>query len=627
MNIGIQSYLNMSDFSGADAYTGDRYRINPLVPVYDQNGNMVLITGGQLSNPLLRAAAENLDKTLNLFGNIYANINIPFVKGLSYRVNMSNDYTASHNYYYDATSDDFQGRAGKTEGIGYNLTSDNIVKYKNTFNNVHNVDVTLVYGIEKRKFNSTDAYAIGFVNGLLGYNRLQSGSAGQFVSSKAWAETSLYSMARLVYGFKGKYLLTGTIRRDGFSGFSENNKFGLFPSLSFAWVVSEESFIHNKLKWVDMLKFRLSYGSTGNRTIGRYQTLATITSGFNYIAANRTSLNTQSISTLASPDLKWEKTTGVNFGVDFGFLHQRLSGSFDYYNNNTTNLLYNVDIPAISRYVKFPDNLGELHNSGEEFTISSVNIKADDLKWTSSFTFSRNRNKLKKLLGIDNNGDGKEDDLVSEGLFIGKPLSSIYTYKVTGEMWQVEDLINKTIPLGFLPGYYKTTDLNNDGVISPDDRSIIGYRDPSYRFSINNEIKYKNWTLKVFINSVQGGKNYYLAEDDASDYSGTTMSFPAVLDFWAPENRNARYAPTNSGWGMRYEQRNFIRLQDVSLSYDFSPAFLKKLSIQNLTVSLSGKNLATFTKWNGWDPETGDDISFDGRPVMKSYTFGINFEF
>ena len=252
-------------------------------------------------------------------------------------------------------------RSSKTENIGYDWSADNILSFKRVFNDIHSFDVTLVYGTEKRKFNFTRAIASVFSTNELGYNRLQTGSADlQQALSGAWEEASLYNMGRLFYGFKSKYLFTGTIRRDGFSGFSDENKFGLFPSMSAAWVLSEEPFMNKRYGWLDQLKLRLSYGSIGNRTIGRYQTLARVSGGYNYITAGGSPLFTQNVSSLASPGLKWETTTGINAGIDFGILGRRISGSIEYYNNNTKDLLYEVDIPGISRFEKFPDNLGKL---------------------------------------------------------------------------------------------------------------------------------------------------------------------------------------------------------------------------------------------------------------------------
>lgn len=631
LKVGIQSFLTTSDYSGQDATPNDRYS-SPYATAYDRDGELIQIVAGNVINPFIKDMADDLDKRLNLFGNIFADINIPFIKGLTYRFNFANNYRTTSNYYFRPYGSSFQGQGSKSEAINYDWTSDNILTFKREFNNTHNLNVTLVYGAEKRKQTSVQAVSSVFSSFELGYNMLEAGSAElQQTYSGAWEEASLYSMGRIFYGYKNKYLFTGTIRRDGFSGFGAENKFGLFPSMSFAWVVTEEPFLQGN-QWLENLKIRASYGSVGNRTIGRYQTLAKVSGGYNYVTATGTSLYTQSINSLASPNLQWETTTGLNFGFDFS-LAKFLSGSLDYYNNNTTDLLYNVDIPAITRYEKFPDNLGKLHNYGLEISLTSVNIRKSDFEWTSNFNFSRNRNELVELLGFDLDGDGKEDDLISEGLFIGESIDAIYDYMIDGKFQ-----VGEEVTPGFDLGGYKTVDFNKNGSIDPNDRTILGYSTPSYRFSINNSFAYKNWGLKFFINSIQGGKNYYMAEDTYRSFSvinsemNYRFNFPEGIDYWTPENPDARYHRPNISVaegleGRLYAQRNFVRLQDVSLSYDFSHNLKKTLHLQNLRLYFSGKNLLTLTRWNGWDPETGESISRGGLPVIKSYTFGLDVEF
>ncbi|OFX34874.1 MAG: hypothetical protein A2W90_00075 [Bacteroidetes bacterium GWF2_42_66] len=642
LTIGIQSFFTMSDKSGKSPSPSDRY-INPYEAAYKENGELNPLVRNLAVGPLVIANADNLDIRNNFFGNLYANIDVPFVKGLSYKINFSNNYRTTRSYYFQPYSNNFQGEAQKSYSNTHDMSSDNILTFKRRFNNKHNLDVTLLYGFEQRKYDYTDANSSVFVNDILGYNSLQSGSSElQKTYSGAWAEKSLYSMARLFYSYRDKYMITGTVRRDGFSGFSEKNKFGIFPSVATGWVVSEEPFFKDINKVMNYLKLRLSYGTIGNRTVSRYQTLAKVDGDFGYVDASGASVYAKSISSLASTDLKWETTTGFNLGVDFAFLNSRLSGSVEYYNNNTNNLLYNVDIPSIGRFKEFPDNLGRIHNQGIEITLSSINIERNDFRWNSNVTFSRNRDELKELLGFDNDGDGKEDDLISEGLFIGQPLSAVYHYEVTGELYQLDD----NVTAGMV-GSQIIVDQNGDENIDPSDKVILGYREPSYRFSITNQFKYKNWSLSVFINAVQGGKDYYLGSDNlhSSSFGNGTgfsdssnglghyrLNFPTGLDYWLPENPNARYAAigTNVTSGLlssSWIQRNFVRLQDVSLNYNFKSSFLNKINVNNLRLFLSGQNLYTWTKWPGWDPETGEGISKDGRPVLRSYTLGLNFEF
>ena len=407
------------------------------------------------------------------------------------------------------------------------------------------------------------------------------------------------------------------------------------------------TFIKNNLKWIDNLKLRLSYGTSGNRTSGRYATMAQMqntnnfeTSSTGYVFGDGgTAGLMQLMKTLPNPDLKWETTKSVNIGLDFSVLNGRLFGNYEYYVSNTTDLLYDIEIPNINGMVtnSVPTNIGKLQNMGHEFSITGIPVTNKDFEWSITANFSLNRNKVKTILGIDANGDGKEDDLIASNIFINQPLNTIYDYNIIG-MWQMEDYLNGIIPNGFTYGTYKIEDINQDGSYTAEkDRKIIGCEDPLYRFSIQNNFRYKDFELNIFINSVQGGKNHYLGQPLADlsipDHlkSNSFMKF----DYWTPENPNAKYrqlgfytASLGEGFSP-YVSRSFIRLQELSLAYNVPQRFLKKIHVNRAKVFVSASNLFTITNWDGWDPEAGQGVTYDldGYPTMKSYTLGLNFEF
>jgi len=630
LDFDIQSFVTLSEY-GPETYSPTHRYIEPFAHPTEENGELVQRPEGNMVNPLIAAKAEVEDKRMNLGANLTGTIYLP-VDGLTYQMRFGNNYLATKNNYFGSHGSNFQGLGYKRNDSEYTMSLDNILTYSQTFSEKHQVDVTLLYGIEDREYEFTRAEGANFANHVLGFDRLQAADASlQSVSSGGWKESSLYNMGRISYKLMNRYLVNATIRRDGFSGFSEKNKFGYFPSLALGWVISEESFLKSSTNWLDWLKLRASYGATGNRTIGRYETLARVSGEPGYITADGSSIYTQWISSLESPDLKWETTTGINVGIDFRLFNSSINGAIDYYNNNTTDLLYNVDIPGISRFQVFPDNLGRIHNKGLEFQVSSVNIKNNEWLWTSNFTFSRNRDVIKELLGFDLDGDGKEDDLISEGLFINESLGTIYDYEIDG-LWQLND----DIPAGYEFGSYKVIDRNNDENYNAEDKTILGNRRPSYRFSINNVVNYKNWSLRVFINSVQGGNNWYLGEDNIyglqifNQENHFNITFPKNIDYWTPENPDAKYQrPGIKGAsgiaGNQYTSRSFIRLRDLSLSYRFKAEQIN--FINDLRIILSGRNLLTLTKWSGWDPETGEGITRSGRPVMESYSIGIDLTF
>lgn len=637
LNIGTQSFLTVSDYSGVSPSLGSVVGTPSMVPYLDSAGNYILQPfSGQL-NPFLQMDQSDLDKRYNLSGTFYGDVNIPFIPGLNYRLNFSENSINGKHYNYNSYAASFTGVGSKENSSLRSYTLDNIVSYRREFN-AHSIYATFVYGVEKRQYESTTATSQGFNSDILGYNALQEGQADlQSASSSAWQETSLYTMGRLVYSYKDRYIVTGTIRRDGFSGFGEKNKFGVFPSVALAWRVSEEPFFKANPGVFEDLKLRLSYGTNGNRTIDRYQTLSRLQSsladGYLY-GDNGAAEQGQFISSLSNPDLKWETTNSFNAGVDFIILKNRLSGSVDAYVATTHDVLYNINIPQMNGFGSIPTNIGKLENSGQELKITGVPVESKSFRWDVTLNFSRNRNKIVSILGPDKNG--VEQDIISSGLFIGKPLGTIYDFNIIG-MWQLDDYNKGLIPDGFTYGTYKVEDVNDDGkYTAADDRKILGYTDPSYRLSISSDMTYKNWNLKFLINSVQGGKNYYYAQPGTSlpnpDNVHNSNSFD--FDYWTPEHPDARYRQLGyytvalGETFSPYVQRSFVRLQDLSVSYDLSTVeWVKRARINGLRVYVSGANLITLSDWDGWDPETGTGLVSTAYPLLRSYSVGVNVQF
>ena len=636
LNVGVQSFFTGSDYSGISPSSGDVMRLPPVTSPYGEDGELINNPYKSELNPLLQIQKDNVDKRYNISANFYADVDIPFVKGLNYRLNFSQNMIFNKDSNFDPWGADFTGSGNKSNSSQYNYTVDNILTYKRVFGK-HDLNATLLYGMEKRTYEATNASGQNFVNDILGYNKLESGQADlQRITSDAWEEASLYSMFRLMYTFDGKYSLTATVRRDGFSGFGSKNKFAVFPSAAVAWRLGEEEFFKERIDWVDNLKLRASYGSNGNRTVGRYQTLAKVDLSNGYLFGDGASAEQmQWMSGLANSDLKWETTNTLNLAVDFGVLSNRIFGTVEYYYAKTSDMLFDINIPQMNGLDKVPSNIGEMSNNGVEFNITGVPIETKDFSWDLTFNFSLNRNKINSILGIDADGDGREDDLISNKIFMGEPYGVCYDYNIIG-MWQMADHEAGLIPDGFTYGTYKVKDINGDGSYkAADDREILGYSDPSYRFSIQNTLRYKDWGLKFLINSIQGGEDYYYGRP-ASGVPNPDNFYQQngpLFDYWTPENPGARYrqpgayAESTGGYGFSpYVQRSFVRLQDLTVSYNVPSDFLKKLHMNRLKLYISGNNLFTITDWDGWDPETGGGIG-SSAPLMRSYSVGLNVEF
>ncbi len=585
-------------------------------------------------HPMLYTRVDNKDIRTSLLGTFSSELEVPFIKGLKWTFNYSHNLRDKKVYnFWDNTLQigdgaTLNGRAKKEIYDNHDWTLDNIISYKRTFLDAHSVDVTLLYSREQIKYESTIAEANDFFNQALGYNNLGLGGT-QSTDSDYEDENSVAYMARLNYIYKYRYSFTATVRKDGFSGFSEKNKYAVFPSAAFAWTVSNEKFMEN-ISWLDMLKFRISYGKNGNQALGRYQTLAIIEND-NYVFDDEsaTSIYTES---MANTDLSWETTKVKNIGVDFSIFKNKLNGSIDMYSSNTYDVLLERDIPVTSGYSTVWTNIGKVHNKGIEIALNYTPMDESNLKWECGFTFSLNRNRIDELLGEDTDGDGKEDDNVANAWFIGEPLKVKYSYKTDG-IYQLDD----DIPSGFSAGDFRLVDKDGNGSIDTDDRMILGSTLPNYSFSISNTLQYKNFSLYVLINSIQGGgkDNYYIGNNidmhNVNDpFSTWTERFNFQdVPYWTPGNPSNEYSSItyNPTYSHPYiEDRSFVKIQDVTLSYSFDRSFLNRLDpIKDLRLYVSGKNLYTWTKWTGYDPENATAIG--DFPMLRTITLGVDLKF
>ncbi|CAH0305364.1 MULTISPECIES: TonB-dependent receptor [unclassified Pedobacter] len=623
LTIGLQSFATFVNEDGVEPNFVDINLMSPLILPWDNNGNLKINPfNTNVTNPLLNYQADDYDRHNYFFANVYGNVQLP-VKGLSYKISFGNNYRLDFKNISNMYDANLTGQASKENTTYYDYTFDNLLTY-NKIIGKHSFTGTLLYGAIERDNSYTRAYSTGFSRLTLGYDNLQQGT-NRFAISNAWKETLNYQMFRLNYNYESKYLFTGTLRRDGFSGFAENNKYGIFPSISAGWDISKESFF--KVNWVDNLKLRVGYGVAGNQTT-RYSSLANVGVSAAYVFGDGGSTQFgQQVNSLSNPDLRWERTTGANLGLEFTLFKNRLSGVIEYYDTKTTDLLYSVNIPVVTGFSNILTNIGQLNNKGLELSLNSKNINSGEFKWTSALNFARNVNKVVKLLG-DLNGDGVEDDLPQSGLFIGQPTAVIYDYQVNG-IWQV----GEQIPTGYSPGTYRIVDQNGDGAINASDRTVLGSSAPAFRISLLNNFQYKNFTLSIFLNSVQGGDKSYLAGNTPRlirDDNSIRNNYLSGIDFWSPDHPDGKYPRSIVSATLNpplFQNRSFVRLQDVSLSYKFSGKLIERMKLQNLNVFVSGRNLATWTKWDGWDPETNQGLTNDGRPVFKGYSVGLNVTF
>ncbi|MCM4169076.1 TonB-dependent receptor P39 [Arenibacter antarcticus] len=625
VTVGVNMSYSYQDHSGLAAPMGSALNASPLASKFDENGiypsrfNQEFL----MAHPLRYEYVENDDIRKNLFVTAYMKVEVPGVEGLNYDFNYSSNTTSQRNRtFYPSTVEEasaVNGRGKIENNERTNWTYNHIFNYRKSVAQMHNIDMTLVYTRDHTAWNGSVMDANRFTSEILGFNDM--GLAEQYtVGSGAWEESVVGYMARINYGFDSRYLLTGTYRRDGYSGFGKKNKFVDFFALSAAWNVTEEVFMKSTSDWLNTLKVRVSHGENGNQGIGAYSSLSRLSARY-YAFGSGSAIGTLPTS-MGNAGLSWETTLSTNVGLDYSFANNRISGSIDVYKADTKNVLVNRSLPGATGYKSVWANIGEIANKGIEAEVSTVNLDGP-LRWESRLVFSLNRNEIIELYG-----DGRDD--VGNSWFIGEPIGAIYDYKRTGGVWSEEELYDGETLDNFYPGQFKLADLNGDNRITADDRTIVGNTEPKYRFSINNSLAYKNLSLSFLINSVQGGDGYYIGDlkylleaTSSFDYAQRANQ-PAIRQNWTPDNgvNDApavyNYPSVSSG---NYQDRSFVRLQDISLGYKFNQNILDTLKAQDFQIYLSGQNLYTWTNWEGYDPESGYSL------MIRNISMGLRLSY
>ena len=627
MTVGLNAMFSQRAKDGVTPDISSIHHLSPFAELYvdgdENNLKLYPVDDSIITNPLFNCQVKSAENRYNnLFSNIFAVIDFPFIKGLSYRLNYSPSFRWDHEYSFSSIYKE-QGRndtgaGAKTHSEHFDWVLENIVDYSRTFAEKHYVGVTLMYGASASKASSTTASSSNYFNDYLGWDSLQIGEVQKASSSRS-QNSDVSMMARLNYRFNDRYMATFTVRRDGASVFGPGNKYSTFPSGALSWIVSEERFM-DKARWVDLLKLRVSYGQIGNQAISPYGTLSG-SATTNYVYGSESVVGIYA-SSMGNPGLKWETTTSANVAVDFSFFKNRLGGTVEFYDSFTTDLLLKQSIPNMTGFGQVWTNLGKTSNRGVEVTLNSTNIAAKKFSWNTNFVFSFNRNRIESLYGLDADGDGKEDDDVGNKWFIGYPVNVEYDYVFDG-IYQEGD----PMPEGYEPGYIRVWTEAGDPTKSAvaTDKRVIGQKEPKIRWGMGNTFTYGNWSLYVFINAMHGwvGKFNRLIPYNP----GKSLNMLDV-GYWTEQNKSQTRPSLvfDNPLDMRYYlKRDFIRIQDVTLSYTLSNRCLEKVGMKSLKAYLTVKNAWTFTEWLGFDPETGTEPG--AYPTARTYMIGLSFSF
>ncbi|GAA3604719.1 TonB-dependent receptor [Flavivirga amylovorans] len=619
LKLGTNTQMSFSERDGQNASFGLAYRVNPLTTAFDEDGNLTLDPWPediQSQNPLHNLLYKDNYDTYKVFTNNYLDVTLPFIKGLSYRINTGVEFTSINRQQYQGrdTKNGFrdQGRAELEDNISTNVLVENLLNYNNKFGK-NTIGVTALYSYQKIKAEIRTLQSRGFPSDDLTWYQAELGAVVEPGYSFS-EQITLSSMLRINYNYDDRFLLTFTGRRDGYSGFGENNKWGDFLSGALGWNIHNEAFMKNSI--FNTLKVRSSYGLNGNQAIGPYQTLTTLDNR-PYLNGSETAIGFIP-DDIGNPNLKWESTLMANIGLEYALLNNRISGSIEYYSSKTKDLLLNRTISSVSGDNAIIDNIGELTNTGLELMISGDIISNDDFRWNVSANATWTKNEITELYG-----DGTDD--LENQWFIGRPINVAFDLEFDGVYQIGEDIASSAQP-NAQPGFAKIVDQNNDGVIDDEDRAILGNEDPNFFAGFNTTITYKDFSLNIFSQGAFGAikENDLLKDDVNSDIRRNTIP----KNWWTPDNPTNEFWANNIDANLRsvdiYESIDYWRIKDITLSYVLPKIVSENIGIDNLRLYVTGRNLFTITNYTGLDPElTGSrDI-----PLSKSYVFGVNLSF
>lgn len=665
LQVGVDASYSYSDYSGVGADVNKAVLLAPYDMMYRDAGHTLLEkfpTGhNEFENPLWGVNSTNLDDRdfrRNFRINAHAVVKLPWVKGLSYRLNYSAyiDDNQSGQFYHEAWwapqgpyNDDSrysesmqQTYLGSANGYYENGKTnswiiDNILNYKNTFGK-HSIDLTAVatrdsWTSRKDRMEGRDFLSNG--NTVLGMDGLHYATT-QKISTDIIKRRNVGYFARASYSFDDGYYFTASYRRDGASVFGADNKWGDFFAFGGAWRITHEGFM-KKIAFLNDMKLKLSWGRNGNQGVSPYGTLSRVNvgpaGGIAYPFGN-TSLPSFGIkqSSLGNSGLGWETTDSWNFGFESAWFNNRLFVNMDVYLTRTTDQIFTRTIPVMSGFKQMSSSMGEVANRGVELNIHSVNIQNKEWAWNTNFTFWLNRNKLVHLYGEDMDNDGKEDDDFGNSLFIGHSIHSIYGYKQDGIVQK--DDIEYMKANGVQPGTPKYADIDGNGTIGVEDRTIVGNRDPRFKMSLGNTISWNNLELYFMLTGTFGGNGYFQEQNKpaymAGGGSGGQYSSNMYIPYWTEDRPSNKYPSATFQGDNRFlglQGRTFIRLQDVTLSYTFNTPKIKNLGIKTLRVFFTGKNLLTLTGWEGGDPEMGNVLLSGTYPIATTLSLGANISF
>jgi TonB-linked SusC/RagA family outer membrane protein len=639
MGINIAPSYSVKNDPGVEGKDNTLFKALTATPVFESATNAAgekyttrYAWGSSTTNMLNALARTGRNSMYRTLISSYASYQ--FAKGWTLKSTINFDNSDNTNESYTPNDVIASIRGAYNTYRRQNLVNENTFNYDKSIGD-HNINLLL-----GQSFSSYEITKATLSSGAL-YNSssIETLPAGSLGSTTAEKSTLLSYFARLQYNFKEKYIMSASIRRDGSSKFGSDRQWGVFPSLSLGWRMKQESFLQD-VSWLSDLKLRASTGINGSNNIGSYASYATLGT-YNYSLGGAAAIG-QGAASIPNPELHWEESRSIDLGVDFGFIKNRLSGTFEVYRKNNSELLLRVPVPGDTGFVSYLTNIGEVQNQGWEFELNSLNVKTNNFEWRTSANLSHNENKVLALgpdqskIEISNAYDGGVPFIKLE---VGKPMYTIFGLKQNGVLTQADiDAGGTTIGGNKLVlGDPRYIDQNGDKKINSEDRVDLGNPTPKYTWGITNTFKYKDFDLSVLVQGQNGGTVYGLTGRaiDRTGMGSVENSLnvdPAVRGNW----RTSFGYQANSDW---LYKSDYISVRSVSIGYSLKQAVKTLKRIDNARLYITGENIFYWNKYKvGFNPEavntsgsSNSDFSvpvdYGGAPLAKSVVIGLNVNF
>ncbi len=626
LKTGVTAYISKNKTNyGANGALMNAYLIPPIASPYDENFEQTFIVQPTSSkiNPNIQAE-NNIREGTNFYSNFSGFLEFKPVSFISLKSMVAYQFdTGNYGEWIDVYTQQKSGvnpnEAYRGENNNNNIVWDNIITIDKKFNENNRLNVIGLFSLQKDTHLGSgmrgedlpyDSY----------WHAIQTASEIRDVSSYYWESSLISYMLRANYTFHEKYMLTLTGRYDGTSRLQKENQWGFMPSVALGWQIKEESWLKDAEK-VSNLRLRLSYGKSGNNNLRHDQTWTKLTQSrytFGTNGENGFGISNEK----GNSELKWEMTSEVNMGIDFGFFKSRVSGTIDIYSRKTEDLILKRAISAVNGYNSVFQNIGTTANKGFELGVKTVNISSQKFNWTTNLTFSLNRNKILELYG-DN-----MDDLGNRW-FIGEPIRVIYDFKQLG-IWQEEEE-DEAAKYGQSVGHIKVEDVNGDFSMDEKDYQIIGSPTPSWTAGMENRLEYRNLYLSIDMYARVGG-----LYNDQFAYMFTAWDNEhwnkLDVEYWTPENRSNKYQQV--GAVSYYTQvlgkvsGTFLKVRNITFGYNFRESFLNRISLKDAQLYVAVQNPFTFTNYIGADPEIiGENVNSQLSLYPMTFSTGVNIKF